>query len=45
MHSPLVGTALMGVAGKGLTLNELGSSYAGSTKTHFKHLEMKGEKG
>lgn len=45
MHSPLLGTAPVGIAKKVLTLNELGSSYAGNAKTHFKHLEMKGEKG
>lgn len=45
MQFSLLGTAAMGIAKKGLTLNELGSSYAENAKTHFKHLGIKGEKG
>lgn len=34
MQFPLLGTAPKGIAKKGLTLNELGSSYAGM-QTHI----------
>lgn len=33
MHSPLLDTAPMGIEKKGLTLNELGCSYAGNADT------------